>query len=181
MDLRAAGLWYVGADRLDPGRWPSLTQKPWQTFQAYKEHIARMLHVRPAGKPSLLEERRARPDPSVVVVGADVEVEQINAWLEALSEEGFTWQGQLHLPPPDTSAPAHLRCVLAPWCPYRASVQLWCPDCWGSIFPEAQRGLIATYRDQQAYSGTNSKEWMAWARKTPSLRPDHPVPLPLRP
>lgn len=179
MDLRCAGLWYTGPDRLDPGRWPSLTRRPWQTFEAYKAHIAAMIRIEPNGKPSILDETRSRPEPSVVVVGADAEVDQVNAWLEVLCEAGWTWQGQLYLPPADPDGPAHLRCSLAPWCPHRASVQLWCPDCWNRIVPEVQRGLIATYREQQAHTGANSKEWMAWAQKTPSLRSPQAPLLPL--
>lgn len=175
IELLCAGLWYAGPDRLDPGRWPLLTKRPGQSFQAYKEHLAALLRVNPPGKLSMLEEIQARTEPRVVLVGADEEVDQVNAWLEVLHEAGATWRGQLHPPDPgDDDAPAHLRCSLAPLCPRRASVQLWCIDCWGRIVPEVQRGLVATYREQQAFTGANSKEWMAWAQKTPSLRSPQP-------
>lgn len=163
MDLFAAGLWYQGEDRFDPGKFPPLSRRPPEAHEAYKSRLLAYLGVALPGKTSLLDEILARP--RVVVVGADVEAPQINGWLEALCDQGARWREQLP-PPPATGLP----CGLAPFCSASSQVQLWCIDCWNRIEPEVQRQLVQHYRPQQAYTGSCSREWMAWAQKTPSLR-----------
>ena len=164
MELYSAGLWYPRSDpdRIDPYLFPSLQRRPGQSPQAYIEHLAHVLHIRPRGESSMMDEMMARP--RVVLCGAESEVEEVDAWLIVLGRQGAIRRGEI--PPPK---PGPYRCCMHPWCPNQQQAQTWCMDCWNRIHPSTQRGLVATYQDQQGFTG-DTRKWMEWAKKTPSLR-----------